>query len=245
MSLLELSGLSVRRGRRAVLTAVDLTIGPGEVVGLLGPNGSGKSTLLSAALGLLPASGGRRLGDVPVERLKPAERACRAAYLPQMREIAWPVTVSVLVGLSGAPPAACAEAMRAADVATFADRPATELSGGEQARVLLARALAQGAPLLLADEPLAGLDPAHQLRLMEVLRARAQAGGAVLLALHDLVMAARFCPRLVLLDAGRVVADGPPAEVLTPERLREVFGIAAEFVETGAGLAILPLSRAG
>ena len=140
---------------------------------------------------------------------------------------------------------AVAEAMRRADVEAFANRPATHLSGGEKARVLIARALAQEAPLLLADEPTAGLDPAHQIGLMRVFADLVRDGGSVVVSLHELGLAARWCTRLILLDRGAIVADGAPAEVLTPRRLRDVYGIQAFLGEAGGGMLLQPLDLAG
>jgi iron complex transport system ATP-binding protein len=255
MSLLRVEGLSARLGPRDVLRGVSLTLRPGEFVGLLGPNGAGKSTLMRAALGLIPAAGARSLGGDPVGRLAPAERARRAAWLPQEREIGWPVSVATLVGLGRAPwrgpfapenaadRAAVAAAMARMDVARFADRPATALSGGERARVLIARALAQEAPLLLADEPAAGLDPAHQIDLMATFAALAREGRGAFASLHDLGLAARWCDRLVLLCDGRVAADGPPRTVLTPALLAQVYGVRA-LIDWGAdGPVVQPVAR--
>ncbi|MEM6678687.1 MAG: ABC transporter ATP-binding protein [Pseudomonadota bacterium] len=250
MTRLVLEGLSVVLAGRRVLEPVDLTVAPGECVGLIGPNGAGKSTLMRAALGLLAAEGRSSLTTLPRR-----ERARRAAWLPQAREIAWGMCVEEIVALGrtphrlpGAPLSAAdrdavTHAMAATDVTAFAARDATRLSGGEQARVLLARALAQEAPILLADEPVAGLDPAHQIAAMEVFAAHAGAGGLVVTALHDLGLAARWCTRLLLLDAGRIVADGPPAAVLTQERLATVYGIEAHIAEAGDGLIVQPLTR--
>jgi iron complex transport system ATP-binding protein len=233
-----------------VVDNVDLVVEAGECVGLIGPNGAGKSTLMRAALGLLPASGRSNLAS-----LAPAARACAAAWLPQRREIAWDLDVETLVALGriphrrvGAPLTAAdnvaiANAMALTGVTAFARRPATTLSGGEQARVLLARALAQEAPLLLADEPVAGLDPAHQIATMEAFRARAQAGHAVLVSLHDLSLAAQWCQRIVMLGSGKVIADGLPEHVLTAERLRRVYGIEAFVGRVGGGLVVQPLAR--
>jgi iron complex transport system ATP-binding protein len=257
MSLAALSRVTVRRGPCPVVDAVSLRIGPGECVGLLGPNGAGKTTLMRAALGLVPAEGEIALGGATLDRLGPRERALRAAYLPQEREIAWPLTVEALVALGRHPHrgrgaalatrdrAAVEAALVRADVAHLRERPATELSGGERARVLVARALAQEAPLLVADEPTAGLDPAHAIGLMETFAALAEEGRGVLVSLHDLTLAARHCHRLVLMEAGRIVADGAPEAVLSPERLAATYGIAAHVARDGGGPIIVPTGRVG
>ena len=246
MRLLDASGVTVRRGGRAVLRAVlrdvSLSVAEGECVALLGPNGAGKTTLLRALLGLIPFEGSSSLAALP-----PLERARRAAWLPQVREVAWPVPVRDLVALGRHPHARGGQAGRAAvdgalarlGLGALADRPATELSGGEQARVLLARALAQETPLILADEPVAGLDPARQIEAMATLAALAREGRGVLVSVHDLSLALRHATRAVLMKEGRVVADGPPGDVLTPARLSEVFGIRAHRVETPDGVALV------
>ena len=256
MSLLRTEGLCVRLGGEAVVHSASLTVDAGEVVGLIGPNGAGKTTLLRAALGLIPLDGGAVwLGGQPLAALRPAERARRAAWLPQDREIAWPVAVERLVALGRMPHAdglgrlsaadrqAVADALAAMEISHLARRPATRLSGGERARVLIARALAQQAPLLVADEPAASLDPGYQLGLMEVFRRQAAAGRGVLLSLHDLSLAARWCDRLLLLHEGRITADGPPAAVLTTDRLRSVYGITAEVAEGRGGLSVQVMGR--
>ena len=256
MTLLAVEGLTASLGKVRVLEDVCLAIAAGELVGLIGPNGAGKTTLLRAALGLTPADGTCRLGGDLLGDLDPRARARRAAYLAQGREIGWPLAVEPLVALgrtphrrpgaplSAADRAAVAAAMARMDVAGFAARPATELSGGERARVLIARALAQEAPLLLADEPTAGLDPAHQIALMETLAGLAAEGRGVLVSLHDLALAARWCHRLVLMAGGRVVADGAPRAVLTPDLLARTYGITAHITETEEGLMVVPVRRA-
>ena len=245
MTLLHLNALTVRRGACPVVDAVSLTVAEGEFVGLIGPNGAGKTSLLRGALGLLPFEGGSSLAA-----LAPKDRARAAAFLPQGREIAWPIPVAALVALGRAPHAPdAARDQQAVDRALdrmglepLRHRSATALSGGEQARVLIARALAQDAPLLLADEPVAGLDPEAQLRTMEVFSTLAAEGGrAVIASIHDLGLAARSCTRLVLMARGRLVADGLPRAVLSEENLAQVFGVRGFFAETEDGPVFQPL----
>lgn len=250
MSALVLQNLTARLGNRTVLHEITLGIEAGACVGLIGPNGAGKSTLMRAALGLIPASGRSSLLDIPRQ-----QRSRIAAWLPQSREIAWDVSVDTLVELGrvphrrpGAPlspedRSAMEQAMIRTDITGFRNRIATELSGGEQARVLLARALAQDAPLLMADEPIAALDPAHQISTMETFAALAAEGRTVITALHDLGLAARWCSRLILLDQGRVVGDGAPRDVLTQDNLVRVYGVSAHIAETPDGLVVQPMGR--
>lgn len=236
MSLMSLSSLTVRRGQCPVVDHVDLAVEKGEFVGLLGPNGAGKTSLLRAALGLLPHEGRSSLSA-----LAPAVRARTVAFLPQGREIAWPVTVADLVALAEGGAEAQVRAIARMGLENYQTRRATELSGGEQARVLIARALAQDAPLLLADEPAAGLDPEAQIRTMQVFRDLAEEGRGVVASIHDLGLAARHCTRLVLLHRGRKVADGAPRDVLSPENLAEVFGVRGFHAETEDGPVFQPL----
>ncbi|HET7409912.1 MAG TPA: ABC transporter ATP-binding protein [Paracoccaceae bacterium] len=249
MTLLALDRLSVRLAGREVVREVSLRVDAGELVGLVGPNGAGKTSLMRAALGLIPATGGSSLA-----RLAPPERARAAAWLPQSREIAWPVSVETLVALgrlplragataSPADRAAVEAAMEHAGVAQLRTRPATELSGGEQARVLIARALAQEAPLTLADEPTAGLDPAHQIAAMESFAALVSEGRGAIVSLHDLGLAARWCTRLVMLHEGQVVAEGAPEAVLTLDRLRAIYGVEAHLAHLSEGLVVQALRR--
>jgi iron complex transport system ATP-binding protein len=234
---LALEDVRVALGGRAVVRGVSAQLESGALVGVLGPNGAGKSTLVRALLGLVPCEGRVAIDEVPVASLPRAAVARRIAYLPQGQTLHWPLTVERLVALGRLPhlgplsrprasdQAAVARAMALAEVEPLAHRIATELSGGERARVLLARALAVEAPVLVADEPLASLDPEHQLHGMELLRAQARSGALVLAVLHDLALAARFCDRVLVLHEGRLVGDGAPADVLTPELLAAVYRV--------------------
>ena len=248
MTYLSLSRLSVTLRKRAVLRDVSLGVGAGEVVGLIGPNGAGKTTLMRAALGFLPHEGHSSLAG-----LSASDRARQVAWMPQAREIAWPVSVEDLVMLGRLPHRATGQRPTRDDVAhvdaalswmglgDMRHRAATRLSGGEQARVLIARALAQDTPLLMADEPVAGLDPAHQISTMQTFGQLAESGKCVLVSLHDLGLAARHCTRIIMLGEGGVVADGPPRDVLTPERLARIFGITAWYRDTDQGPVYQPL----
>lgn len=242
--LLTLDGLRVSRGAREVIAGVDLRVEPGELVALLGANGAGKTSLMRAALGLIAHDGASSLAAMSA-----TARARACAWLPQDRQIAWGMPVAEVVRLGRLPQgdgtaasgqAAVAAALARMGLADFAARPATALSGGEQARVLMARALAQQAPLILADEPTAGLDPAAQIAAMEVLAGHARAGGAALVSLHDLGLAARHATRIVVLHAGRVLADGAPGTVLTDAVLAEAFGIRAFHADGPDGIIFQP-----
>ena len=256
MVTLSLDNFSVNLGRRSVLNAVTANLAPGELIGIVGPNGAGKSTLVRSLLGLLRPVGGMVALDGQAVADMPRRQVARAiAYLPQGQTLHWPLSVERLVALGRLPHlgpmsritaadyAVIEDAMARADVIGLRDRIATELSGGERARVLLARALAVEAPGLIADEPLASLDPGHQIDVLELLAREAQAGRMVVAVLHDLTMAARYCDRLLLLNGGRLVADGKPLDVLTPERLRSVYGITARIEDAGGWPFIVPLRR--
>jgi iron complex transport system ATP-binding protein len=240
-ALCEASGVSFGYDGRAVFREVSFAVGPGELVALCGPNGAGKSTLLRLLLGLhRPSAGEVRLGGAPVAALSRREIARRAALLPQDGPADLPLTVRQAVTLGRLPHlprfqlesegdvAAVARALALTDTAALAERPVTELSGGERQRVHLARALAQEAPLLLLDEPIAGLDLSHQLQALDLLRASADTGRGALVALHDLSLAARRCDRMLLLAEGGLRADDAPAAVLTPETLARHFAVRAE-----------------
>ena len=242
---LSLHEATVRRGDVEVLRGASLTVQAREVVGVVGPNGAGKTTLLRAALGLARLSAGRAdLAGRDVASLDDARRADLAGYLPQERRVGWNLPAWRIASLGAArkPPAlAQAAALKALDrvgLSGLAGRGVLDLSGGERARVLLARLLVTGAPLLVADEPAAGLDPDAQLLSLELFREEAARGAAVVLTLHDLGLAARTCDRLVVVRAGAIVADGAPGDALTSAVLREVFGLEGALEETAAGLTL-------
>lgn len=249
-------GLSVRLGRHAAVRDVSVMLAPGMLVGVIGPNGAGKSTLIRALLGLAkPEAGQVRIDGRNVAGLDRQAIARSVAYLPQGQMLHWPLGVERLVALGRLPhlgplsrlsvedEAVVEAAMVRADVLHLKDRVATELSGGERARVLLARALAVGARALIADEPLAALDPGHQIDVMDLLRAEARGGALVVTVLHDLAMAARYCDRLLLMEGGTLVADGVPMDVLTPDMLARVYGVTARIERDGDVPLILPVGR--
>jgi iron complex transport system ATP-binding protein len=235
---IEAQNISVRLGRVDALRGVDFVADAGEIVGLIGPNGSGKTTLLRALANLRATDGGhvRYAGKSALE-VGASELSRQIAYLAQGGEVHWPMRVEALVALGRLPHrrhfqrsaaadrAAIERALLAADIIGLRDRTMNQISGGERMRALLARALAVEAPMLLADEPVAALDPLHQLQVMELLRNKAASGGGVVVVLHDLALAARFCDRLVLLNDGRVLAAGEAASVLTDANLAEAFGV--------------------
>jgi len=245
-----LADLTARRGRKTVLEDASLAVTAGEVVGVVGPNGAGKTSLLRAGLGLLPATSGEaRLSGRTLAALKPDERAKLVGYLPQDRRVAWslPARMVAALGASDLSDATAdtlaLECLARVGAGDLADRGVLDMSGGERARLLLARLLATRAPLLVADEPVAGLDPDAQLLTLDLLRAEAAKGAAVVVTLHDLGLAARSCDRIIVVDHGRIVAEGPPREALSRFILSHVFRLDGELIETQAG-PVLAAKRA-
>ncbi|HJE26006.1 MAG TPA: ABC transporter ATP-binding protein [Methylorubrum populi] len=255
---LSAAGIGLDRDGRALLSDVSLGLERGRLVGLVGPNGAGKTTLLRVLAGLLPPTRGEvGLDGAPLARLPREARARRIAALFQGAGVGWPLRVREIValgrlphrrafsGLSPADAAAIARAMAATGVTALAERGEPTLSSGERMRVLLARALAVEAEWLLADEPITALDPAHQLDAMALLRRTAREGTGIVAVLHDLTLAARFCDRIVVMEAGRIVADGPPDRALTDARLAATFGVSVRRGRATDGTAyLLPWDRA-
>ena len=251
--LLQATDVTVRLGNTVAVERANLALQAGELVALVGPNGAGKTTLIRALAGILPAGGEITIAGKRLSTIDHRARARAIAYLPQGHLFHWPMQVDAVVALGRHPHmdafstpspedrAAVGRAMERTAIEPFASRSVTTLSGGERARVALGRALATEAPVLLADEPTASLDPRHQLVVMELLRRVARDGGAVLAILHDLTLAARFADRVLVMERGRIVADGEPHEALSRQRLAEVFGVDTVGVDTGEG--IVPIAR--
>ncbi|WP_120078171.1 ABC transporter ATP-binding protein [Aurantiacibacter odishensis] len=230
--MLETRNLSLADRLNIVTTALQ----PGAITAICGPNGAGKSTLLSALAGLLDADVGEVLLDgAPLSAMPLRGRAKAIGYLPQSGEVAWDVSVANLVALGRLPHGdagkfAVASAMAATAMSDFAARPVSTLSGGEKARALLARVLAGEPRWILADEPLAALDLAHQLGLLKVLRAQAYGGVGVVLVVHDLALAMNHADRVLVLDEGRLKADSAPEEALSLETINDVWGVKARWL---------------
>lgn len=254
---ISVEAVTVAIGTATLLDNVTLTAESGQLLGLVGPNGAGKSTLLRVLAGLSHCTrGGVRYDGRPGGEMARDQLAQQLAYLAQRGPVAWPLTVEKLVGLGRVPHlrgwgthdlngvAAIDAALTDTDMLALRKRIVDTLSGGELARALLARALAVGGSALLADEPVAALDPYHQLQVMEILRARADAGQTVIVVLHEITSAARFCDALVLLDYGRVVATGTPAEVLSDENLNATYRVSALRGELDGVAYLLPWQRA-
>jgi iron complex transport system ATP-binding protein len=253
------SDIVVRRGGRAIVQSACLCAQSGELIAVIGPNGAGKSTLLAALAGLLAPDGGSvQIEGRGVTVFSRVQLARRRAYLPQNPRCEWPISVERLIALGltptlpafgGLPPSFEA---RVTDMLTQWDllpqrrQAATTLSGGELTRAMLARALVGDPDILITDEPISGLDPRHALDTLQRLRELARAGKLIIAALHDLTLAARYATRLIALDRGRIVCDGPPREILNPDLLRSVFDVEGNI--TGADGAVIvdyvaPLSR--
>ena len=240
--MLQVESIEVTLGRQSIVRGVDLNVEHGEMLGLLGPNGAGKSTLLRSILQLIPQDRGNvRLEGRFVHTIPVQERSRKIAYLAQQGPMYWPLSVERLVSLGRFPHLSSWQHLSShdqdivettlyqTDLWHLRQRTITTLSGGERTRALLARALAVDAPLLLADEPVAALDPAHQLQIMQLLRQYSDTGHSVIVVMHDLTLAARYCHRLALMHEGKLIASGSAQEVLRPEHLATVYKIDARY----------------
>ncbi len=251
MSALTFSGVTVSRGTRTILRRIDAVFAAARLTVVIGPNGAGKSTLLETAAGLLvPHAGEVALGGVALTALGRRQLARRRAYLPQRAGVDWPITVERVVALGltpslpvfGPTPAhfapAIAQALADCDLAELRDRPATGLSGGELARVMLARAIVGDPELLIVDEPTAGLDPRHALAAARRLRARADAGRTVIMAMHEIDLALRFADDVVAVKDGRVLWAGPVEEAVSADTLSALYDVAVRLQRDGTGMAV-------
>lgn len=236
-----LDKVSIRLGGRDAVSGASAALEPGRLIVLAGPNGAGKTTLLRAMAGLQPARGSLSLGGREIAAMARQERARAIAYLPQGHQAHWPLAAREVVALGryphgladparpdGAHARAIEAAMERTETLAFASRPITELSGGERARIMLARVMAVEAPVLLADEPTASLDPRHQITVMRDLKAESRRGALVVVVTHDIWLASRLADEIMLMDRGAIVAHGPPDTVLTDARLAEVYGVTAQ-----------------
>ena len=252
-ALLTARGLGVTLSGRVVLKDVSLALQAGHLVALVGPNGAGKTTLLRSLAGLIPSEGIIEIGGQALSSLPLRERAKRFGYLPQGHVVHWPLPARDIVALGRYPhgatdPArlsprdteAVLRAMQAVDVMQFSERRVTELSGGERSRVALARVLAVEAPVILADEPTASLDPRHQIDVMKNLRNTADNGVLVIVVTHDLGLAARFADHVLVLREGRLVSQGTPSVALSEQVMADVFRISAYRAEYQRETVIVP-----
>ncbi len=251
MTSLILANVSVGRKKATLLREANLTLTAKELVAVVGPNGAGKSTLMKCALGAIrPDAGKATIGDDDAAEMAPVKRARLISYLPQIRSAAWPIRVIDIVALgrfaygtglkspTGDDKQAIDAAIEACGLRALADRPSDTLSGGELARTHCARAFAAQAPLLLADEPTASLDPAGQVDVLSLIRDHVDAGRSAMVILHDIALAATFADRIVWMSGGEIIADGTPHETVTPERIYDVFGVEASVSRVDGKLAI-------
>ena len=254
MTRLTARGLEVAFDDKPIIRDVGFDLTPGQVTGVVGPNGAGKSTLLRAICRLVELRSGQLLiDDADGAAMSRPAFAKTVAYLPQRHALHWRLEVRQVVQLGRLPHAGLAQAaddeaaidraLRHADAAGFLGRKVDALSGSERARVMLARALAVEAPILLVDEPVAALDPYHALQIMEMLRELARQGCAVMIVLHDLNLAMRFCDRLMLLQDGRLIANGRPDEVLRPLELERAYRVHGVYGEHDREPYVVPWSR--
>ncbi len=251
MTNIKLTNITMELKGRRLLSNVSTEIKSGELIALIGPNGAGKTTLLKCALGLIsPTIGTVTVDGSPIEDLSPIARAQKISYLPQMRPLAWPIRVRDVVALgryayggsttklTQLDEAAVAKAISDCDLSAFEDRGTDTLSGGELARVHCARAFAAQAPLLLADEPVAALDLAHQFQIMSLIRNYVDHGGGAIVVLHDISLAARYADRLIWMKDSIINADGTPDETMTAGLMEKVFAVDATISKDEGGWSL-------
>lgn len=256
MTSLQAISVSIDLGGQRIVRDVSVSLGEGRLIGLIGANGAGKSTLIRGLCRLLPASAGEvLLNGRPLGAYKRKELARLIGYLPQGHGLDWPLEVEQLVALGRLPHVspfaspsaqdaqAIARAMQRSEISGFAKRAADTLSGGERARVMLARVLASEAPILFVDEPVASLDPYHQLHVMELLHDLARDGKLVICVLHDLPLAARFCDELVLMQDGQVIRQGAVDDVLGRDHLHTAYRVEGVYGENEGKSYVLPWRR--
>lgn len=254
--LIEVKNLSLTINNNRILSDISLSFGKGEIVGLIGPNGAGKTTLLKILANIQKDFQGEyQLNGKPVNNYSARELARSFGYLAQDATAHWPLKVRKLIELGRLPFQGMASNLTREDIAAveFAgkqtevghllDRITTNLSGGERTRVFLARMFAANPGIIFADEPIAALDPYHQLHIMEILRDHARHGGTVIIVLHDLNMASRFCDRLVLLDKGRVAGTGNVEDLLKNSLLEDIYKIRLKVFCEKDAFSITPWER--
>ncbi len=256
MKLIEAREIGFSFDGHTVLDRVHLDLSQGETVGLIGPNGAGKSTLIRIMTGLLKRRSGRlTVLEKPFDEISPRYLSREVAYLPQSQEIHWPLAAEKIVALGRTPfispwqklrdedEVAVQTAMEETDTLRFVGRPIDQLAGGERRLVMIARVLATNPQVILADEPVAGLDPTHQIQVMELLRGLSSKGRGTVVVLHDLTLAARFCDRIYLMHEGKMMADGRPMDVLSPANLRKSYRIDAKYGHHDKDFYVVPWKR--
>lgn len=251
--ILRLDRVGISLDGKPIVANVSATFRAGECVALIGPNGAGKTTLIRAIAGLIPVSGTIELAGAPLASLDHRLRAQNIGYLPQGHITHWPLPARDIVALGRFPfgladparldaseAALVDDAMRRTDSFAFADRDVQTLSGGERARIMIARVLATGAKIILADEPTAALDPRHQIAILQTLKAESERGALVIFVTHDLALASRFADRLIVMAEGVIKADGAPADILTDALMADIYGISAIRQTVDGKTVILP-----
>ena len=254
--ILQATAINLQLNGNPVLRDVDFYLHPGELVGLIGPNGAGKTSLLRILANLQkPDSGQLTLNHTALQKYPLKQLARKLGYLAQGAPSHWPLKVRRLIELGRLPHlspwgtlserdnAVVERAMIQAEVVHLSERIVTTLSGGERLRVLIARMFATEPQIILADEPIAALDPYHQLHIMELLKEHSGRGGSAVVVMHDLNMAARFCSRLVMIQTGKIVSDGAPEAVLNSKLLAEVYGIKATIINEQSDILVIPRQR--